>query len=171
MNKWISNHILSLFAEYRVKKVWWPYVTLFACIFSGLRIRIHQLRIRIQCGSGSRGIEDQNKFTCEKNYIFILTETTIYLFLGLQIGRPSYKRCLSLKKKIWPSFPRIIELFTLKKYSFWIRVQGSKRPRIRIRNTLHCCRLSGRNQEGCIGWSKGREHNPPPCSRHLGQVV
>ncbi len=49
-----------------------------------------------------------------------------------------------LKKKIWPSFQRLIELFTqkfvtkLKKYGFGIRVQGSKRHRIPDPDPQHC---------------------------------
>ncbi len=39
-----------------------------------------------------------------------------------------------LKKNIWASFQRILELFT-QKFGFGIRVQGSKR--LRIPNLLH----------------------------------
>ena len=70
----IKPYFIRFLPQYKVKKVWWPYVTLFACIFSGLRADPYSLdtdtdpmRIRIQCGSGSRGFDDQNKFTCEKN--------------------------------------------------------------------------------------------------------
>jgi hypothetical protein len=91
--------------------------------------------------------------------ILIFYLKTSYYFLSHKFHKiKNYFIFVLLNKKIWPSFQRIIELFNqkfvtkLKKIYVWdpgsgtnlfrIRVQGSKRPRIRIRNT-------GKNRQNC----------------------
>ncbi len=79
-------------------------------VYPGLRIRIHFIRTRIQHFRLNtdpdpdpvwiQGFNDQK---LKKNYsgkfFFLLSKTTIYLFLGLHKERPSYRRSLHLSKE------------------------------------------------------------------------
>jgi hypothetical protein len=50
-------------------------------------------------GSGSRGFDDKNWTNLQLKKKKLKSKTTIYLYLGLHKGRPSYKRSLQLSKK------------------------------------------------------------------------
>jgi hypothetical protein len=75
----------------------------------GLRIRIHFIRIqhfRLNTDPDPdpiriQGFNDQklNKITAEKKFNFFGSKTIIYLSLGLQKERPSYRRSLQLSKE------------------------------------------------------------------------
>jgi hypothetical protein len=65
----------------------------------GIRIQNFRLiLIRLQAGSRVLMTKNLKKFTAEKN-LFLLDQTTIYLFLGLHKARPIYRRSLQLSKE------------------------------------------------------------------------
>jgi hypothetical protein len=57
---------------------------------------------KYRSGSGSRVLMTKNweKFTVEKNLIFLGSKIAIYLSLGLHKGRPSYRRSLQRSQEI-----------------------------------------------------------------------
>jgi hypothetical protein len=64
-----------------------------------IRIRILHFRLNTDPDPGSFDDQKSKKFKAKKNEIFLLSKTTIYLSLGLQKGRPNYKRRLQLSKE------------------------------------------------------------------------
>ncbi len=56
------------------------------------------IRIRIQYGSKLLMTKYRKKLQLKKNSIFLEHKTTIYLYLGLDKERPSYRRSLQLSK-------------------------------------------------------------------------
>ncbi len=68
--------------------------------------------IRIQSGSRALMTKNWKKITDEKNLIFFLSKTKIYLSLGLHKVSPSYRRSLQLSKEAIQHF----KTWTLKKF-------------------------------------------------------
>ncbi len=105
--------------------------------WSGLRIRIHFIRIRIQHFKLNtdpdpiriQGFNDQKlkKNYCWKKITFFCVKTTIYLSLGLHRERPSYRRSLQLLKEAIQHFKKltfkIFFYFCGSFLSSWIRIR------------------------------------------------
>jgi hypothetical protein len=70
-----------------------------------IRIRIQHLRLNKRSGSGSdsdpgfRRPKTEKNLQLKKKIIFLSSKIAIYLFQGLQKGRPSYRRSLQPSKE------------------------------------------------------------------------
>ncbi len=122
-------------------------------IKSGLRIRIHLIRIRIQHfrlnthpdpDPGGLITKNWRKKLQKKNIYFFGSKTIIYLSIGLLKGRPSYKRSLQLSEeniqhfKTWDFlfFSSFVGHFSPPRsgsgFRLWIRIHWPDWIRIRL---------------------------------------